>query len=131
MFTSTSDEGDNLDTQHRVAIFDRATLGGAAAAFAIVVSLGSRDNDLDIPLRVSMAFAIAALPLLISMYIAKDGLLSWRLAENAPARFGRTMATWTATAASCLLAGAIAGLGAHVFGTITGLVIAAWRRLLS
>lgn len=64
--------------QHRVALLEKASLGGAAVAFAIILSLGAKDGTLDFQLKLAIGFAVAAMPVLLAVYVAKDAMVVWK-----------------------------------------------------
>ena len=79
-----------MRSNHDDALFERATLGGSAIAFAVIVSLGSRDNDLDVFLRIAMCLAFFAMPVLLAPWIGKDKVFPSDLGQrrSSPASFG-------------------------------------------
>ena len=120
-----------MDTPHRIEIYDRATLGGAAAAFAIIVALGTKDNPLDASLKLSIMSALIALPVLLAMYVAKPAIVTWRKIGNPSQQWRLLVAGWAALIALTALAGSVACIGSHLFNSETaGLVTFVWFELV-
>ncbi len=103
-------------TQHRVALLEKASLGGAAAAFAIILSLGAKDGTLDFQLKLAIGFAVTAMPVLLAVYVTKDAMVVWKN------QTGSAATTKLKRVASCLVLSlfvlclAIASIVWHMLG---------------
>jgi hypothetical protein len=115
-----------MDTSHRVAVYERSLLGGAAAAFAIVLSLAAKDGALDAYLCAAMALSLAALPVLLALYVAKDAIENWIAEESPSSQRSLTRTTWAASFGMTGLAASIACLAGHIFGWFGALFAILW-----
>lgn len=118
-----------MRTNHDDALFERATLGGSAIAFAVIVSLGSRDNDLDVFLRIAMCLAFFAMPVLLAPWIGKDKVFPSDPGQEGVARpvLATFVTVWVCAGISLITA--LAAILAHVFGWKIAIVGLIWMML--
>lgn len=73
-----------------------------------------------------MGFALVALPILLALYVAKDAVVTWRRVSYGSMRHKLTFASSASSVALTALCIAIAGIGAHIFGSGAGVVVFLW-----
>jgi hypothetical protein len=112
-----------MNTPHRLALFERGAVGGAATALATILGLGCRDGVLDAPLRFAMASATVALPLLLAVYIMKAALQAPGATDKRPPERYRSAAACAFSIASVAIGVSLSAIGTHVYGRLAGLVI--------
>ncbi|MGG1948265.1 hypothetical protein AB1286_26245 [Trinickia sp. NRRL B-1857] len=105
------------NTDRFEAFLQTHTLGSAGICTLIILAITGVESTYDDKLRMSLWCASMAIPLLLSVYAAKDQLLAMRrvLAQrpNAYSRTALMLVTWISYVAHMLMAGSIAAMIAH------------------
>lgn len=103
------------------AVIERISLGAAGFCVLIMLTLTGLSEPLDLPLRISMWLACLAIPLLLSVYIAKDDLIRLRRVGGPAAERAAILVALISYCALFLFTTSLAAVAGH-FSPILGVI---------
>jgi hypothetical protein len=112
--------------EYRHSLYERCTAGGAAIAFAIVLSLAAKDGPLDDSLRTAFLCSFLSLPVLLFGYGTRTLFVGYPKRQNPRVRMIAAIGGYAVSLGLASLALSVAALLTHIFAERWGLLAFVW-----